>query len=154
MIQVRLATKQDLEAVLKMDQELGEYLGDQIDLDLDTLDKVLIQEKSCFCYIAFDNNQPVGMAFCYYTFSTMLAKKGIYLLDLYVREKARGKGVGKALFNQLACHALEHDCKRIDWDCLNWNSSSLEVYHHLNAQVRDDHTFFRLDEDQIKQLTK
>ena len=154
MIEVRLASKPDLPAILKMEQELGTYLGDQIELDLKALEKVLIEEKSCFCFIAYDQKQPVGMAFCYYTFSTMLSKKGIYLLDLFVEENARGKGIGKALFKAMAYHAIENECKRIDWDCLNWNSSSLEVYHHLDAQVRDDHTFFRLDEDKIKQLAK
>lgn len=152
MVECRLIKESEINELLKMIKELGEYLKDDIEMDEQTLHHAIFNDHSCHAYIVFNDHIPLGYALFYYTFSTMTGKRGIYLLDLYVRDNARGLGLGKALFKALSTHAIENDCCRIDWDCLKWNKGSIEFYHSLDATVRDDHDFFRLELPQLHKI--
>lgn len=154
MIETRHVKQTEIPLLYTLIKELGEYLGDIIEMSETDLEKAIFIDHSCHSFIVFNNGEPCGYALYYYTFSTMTGKKGIYLLDLYVRKNARGLGLGKQLFIALAKQAKKQDCCRIDWDCLKWNQGSLEMYHALGALVRDDHDFFRLELPQIEQLVK
>lgn len=152
MTKVRHVEKNEISVLLEMIKELGDYLGDTIELDETGLFNAIFNDHSCYSFIVFQDDIPLGYALYYYTFSTMTGKKGIYLLDLYVRKQARGLGLGKALFKALALEAKQKDCCRIDWDCLKWNQSSIQFYYSLKAKVRDDHDFFRLEIPEIENL--
>lgn len=97
--------------------------------------------------------EPVGFALFFYNYSTFLGKPGLYLEDLYVRPKFRGKGAGKAFFSRLAQTALEHNCGRMEWSCLDWNKSSIDFYMRLGAVPQTDWTVYRLNEDALKGLS-
>ncbi len=56
----------------------------------------------------------VRSATFFQTYSTFLARPGIWLDDLYVQPHMRGQGVGAALMNRLAAIALRRDCGRIE----------------------------------------
>lgn len=154
MITTRYVKETEITILLELIKGLGAYLGDTIEMTEQQLHDSIFKNHLCNALISFEDDKPLGMAFYYYTFSTMTGKKGIYLLDLFVKEEARGKGIGKSLFKGLAKVALENDCKRIDWDCLKWNVNSIKMYETMNPEVRDDHHFFRLDENKIKELAK
>lgn len=155
MIEIRDVNKDEIPQLLELIQDLATYLGDgPIKLTTESLYQAIFEEKNLYSLIALKDNIPLGCAVYYYTYSTAMAKKGIYLLDLYVSNNARGLGLGKALFKQLSKIALENDCCRIDWDCFKWNKNSIEFYHSLDAIVRDDHEFFRLEIPQMNKLKK
>ncbi len=154
MIETRHVKENEISLLYTLIKELGDYLGDDIKMSEDDLKKAIFTDHSCHSYIVLNDGEPCGYALYYYTFSTMTGKKGIYLLDLYVKESVRGKGCGKALFTALSKQALEEDCCRIDWDCLKWNKGSLKMYHAIGGMVRDDHDFFRLEIPQMEALVK
>lgn len=154
MITTRLIQENEINVLYDMILKLAHYLGDEIEMTPTQLHDSIFKDHLCNAVISFKDDMPVGMGFYYYTFSTMTGKKGIYLLDLFVDEKARHQGVGKSIFKALAKVALENDCKRIDWDCLKWNEGSIKMYESMSPQLRDDHHFFRLDFNQIQQLAK
>src|SRR6056297_164600 len=52
--------------------------------------------------LGYENETPVGFALFFHNFSTFTGKSGIYLEDLFVYERYRGKGYGKALLLYLA----------------------------------------------------
>ncbi len=83
-------------------------------------------------------DQPVGFALYFYSFSTFLAKPGIYLEDLFVLEEHRGKGFGKALLTYLAKIAMEKGYGRLEWAVLDWNEPAIEFYKSLGASMLDD----------------
>ena len=48
------------------------------------------------------NGQPAGYAFFFDYYSTFEGRAGIFLEDIYVRERYRGKEIGKALLARVA----------------------------------------------------
>jgi GNAT superfamily N-acetyltransferase len=55
--------------------------------------------------IAELDGEPVGFALFFHNYSTFLARRGLYLEDLFVKPVARGRGVGRALLARLAALA-------------------------------------------------
>jgi GNAT superfamily N-acetyltransferase len=71
--------------------------------------------------IAELDGAPVGMALFHARFSTWLGTRTLYLEDIFVREAARGHGVGRRLMARLATIALDRGWGRIDFHVLDWN---------------------------------
>ncbi len=74
------------------------------------------------------DGQAIGLATYFPTFSTYLAKPGIWLDDLYVREGYRSRGVGKALLAALARTAKGLNCGRIEWTVASNNDRGIAFY--------------------------
>lgn len=150
-VKVRKASLVDIPLILSFMKENAEYEK--------MLDEVTATEASIRENI-FDNNRadvviaeldgvPVGYALYFYNFSTFTGKSGIYLEDIFVRKVARGKGIGKILFNYLIDKAKEKGCVSMDWACLDWNTPSIKFYESLGAVSMEGWTSFRLTEDKI-----
>jgi GNAT superfamily N-acetyltransferase len=107
-----------------------------------------------FCDIAEADGEPAGFALWFYNYSTFKARHGIYLEDLYVRPRLRGRGIGKALLKQLASRAVREGCARFEWWVLNWNEPSIEFYKALRAKPMEDWTVFRLDGEALTRLAE
>lgn len=58
--------------------------------------------------------------------------KSLCLISFYVREKHRGKGVGKQLLIELARHAKRTNCRRIDF-YVNQNNPATKFGHYSGA---------------------
>jgi GNAT superfamily N-acetyltransferase len=105
-----------------------------------------------FCEIAETDGKPAGFALWFYSYSTFLARLGIYLEDLYVRPRFRGRGVGKALLVHLAKRAVEENCGRFEWSVLDWNAPALAFYESLGAKPVSGWTRYRLDAEALAKL--
>ena len=90
------------------------------------------------------NGEPAGFALFFTNFSTFLAKPGLYLEDLYVREPFRRQGIGKALITTLARIAIDRDYGRFEWSVLDWNSPAIAFYRSLGAVAMDEWTVHRV----------
>jgi GNAT superfamily N-acetyltransferase len=94
--------------------------------------------------LAEEEGKPIGFALFFHTFSTFLARPGIYLEDLFVLPDHRGRGVGHALLAHLAHLALERGCGRLEWAVLNWNEEAIRFYERLGARPNTEWTVYRL----------
>ena len=75
------------------------------------------------------------------------ASKGLYLEDLFIIPEKRGLGYGKAILKYLANIAVERNCGRMEWICLDWNAPSLAFYRKIGAFPLDEWTVQRMTED-------
>jgi GNAT superfamily N-acetyltransferase len=57
----------------------------------------------------------------------------MYLEDFYVREEARGKGLGKLLFDRLIIEARRRKLNGIQWQVLEWNEPAINFYKKYNC---------------------
>jgi GNAT superfamily N-acetyltransferase len=95
--------------------------------------------------IAEDDAEPIAFALFFHSFSTFLARPGLYLEDLFVLPAHRGRGVGRTLLSFLARLAVERGCARMEWAVLNWNKNAIRFYERLGAQPNSEWTVYRLD---------
>ena len=102
--------------------------------------------------IARAGGEPAGMALFFHSYSTFLAKPGIYLEDLFVLPQHRGRGVGKALLRAVAQIARERDCARMEWSVLDWNEPAIEFYKRMGADVMTEWRMCRLSAEAIDKL--
>jgi GNAT superfamily N-acetyltransferase len=71
--------------------------------------------------LALIEGAPCGFSLFFTTYSTWEGRPGLYLEDIFVAERARRRGVGRALLADLARIALERDYRRLDLSVLDWN---------------------------------
>jgi len=130
-----------------------EKLDDQVVLTEDLLRAGLFGPRPyAETVIAEEDAKPVGFALFFHTFSTFLARPGIYLEDLFVLADQRGRGVGRALLAHLAHLAVERGCGRLEWAVLNWNQDAIRFYERLGARPNSEWTVYRLTGEALSAL--
>lgn len=90
----------------------------------------------------------VGMALYVFSYSTWKGKM-LFLDDLVVDEKYRGKGIGSLLIEHLFKIAKEETVKIIKWEVLDWNEPAINLYKKLGAVFDDQWLACKFYEDQI-----
>jgi GNAT superfamily N-acetyltransferase len=102
--------------------------------------------------LAWDGEQAVGFALYFHNYSTFLARRGLYLEDLFVVPEARGRGIGKALIAHCARVAVTRGCGRFEWTVLDWNESAIRFYRSLGAELLPDWRICRMSGDALQQF--
>ena len=105
-----------------------------------------------YTLIAEVDGKVQGMAMWFLNYSTWHGRHGIWLEDLYVREQARGNGIGTALLKALAKIAVDNDYRRVEWTVLRWNEPSIGFYSSIGAHDMGEWTTMRLDGEALKTL--
>ena len=129
-----------------------EKMEDEVIATEDVLNEWLFEKNAAEVIFAMEGDVEVGFALFFHNFSTFLGKAGIYLEDLYVKPEFRSKGYGKALIKKLAQIAVERDCGRFEWSCLDWNQPSIDFYLSLGAVPMEGWTVYRVSGDTLNDL--
>lgn len=140
-MEIRPAAPADLAAIAAMIRALAEYeklshlcVGTDEDLER----ALFGAQPAAEVLIARVGGQPAGFALFFHTFSTFLARRGLWLEDLFVYPPHRGHGIGRALLTALAGIAKDRECGRFEWAVLDWNRSAIGFYERLGATVLPD----------------
>ncbi len=151
---IRQAVPADVKLILQFIQKLGAYekLSHEVVATEEKLHKTLFEQRMAEVIIGEYQGAPVGFALFFHNYSTFLGQAGIYLEDLFVDPEMRGKGFGKKLLSHLAKLAVERDCGRLEWSCLDWNEPSICFYKKLGAKPLEDWTIFRATGDTLREM--
>jgi GNAT superfamily N-acetyltransferase len=144
---IRFATVADVSVILGFIKDLAEYerLAHEVSADEAQLRATLFGPRPhAEVLIAEVDAAPVGFSLFFESYSTFLAKPGLYLEDLFVRPSARGHRVGSALLSALARIAVQRNYGRFEWSVLDWNEPALRLYRSLGAVPMDQWTVQRL----------
>ena len=155
MLNLRGATPDDVPLILQFIRDLAEYerLLDACVATEEQVRETLFGAKPyAEVIIAEWDSKPAGFALFFHNYSTLLARPGIYLEDLYVRPEYRGYGIGKALLGCLAALAVERKCGRLEWAVLNWNEPAIGFYRSLGAVPQDEWKVYRVTGDALDRL--
>ncbi len=151
---LRFAQINDVSLVLEFIKELADYenMLNEVIATEETLIESLFERKMAEVILGEYKQKPVAFALFFHNFSTFLGKPGIYLEDLYVKPEMRGKGIGQIILSYLGKLAIERNCGRLEWWCLDWNVSSIEFYKQMGAVPMDEWTIYRVSGDMLDKL--
>jgi len=133
---IRPATARDAKTVFSLVRGLAEYerRSHAVNATADRLRRDGFGRRPYFkTLLCVDGRTPVGFALYFYAYSTFLGRPIIYLEDLFVVPRFRGRGAGKALLAAVARIAVEQRCARMMWSVLRWNAPAIRFYQRLGA---------------------
>ena len=81
-------------------------------------------------------------------------RRGLFLKDLFVTASRRGEGIGAALMQAAARHAVATGASRLDWTADHDNTPLLAFYRGLGATEVPEKLFFRPAGDAMRALAQ
>ena len=151
-VSVRAAVPSDVDFIVASIRALAEYerLSHECAPDAERLSAHLFgQPRYAEAIIAEVGGAAVGYALFFHSYSTFLARPGIFLEDLFVHPDARGCGAGKALLDALVRLAKERGYGRVEWSVLDWNEPAIRFYRSLGAKPQDEWTIYRVADESL-----
>lgn len=134
-INIRRALIEDCSRIMELVQELAEYEKAPEEV---TVTLAHFQESGFgpnpvwWAFVAEVDGRVEGFALYYIRYSTWKGQR-MYLEDILVTEKMRGKQLGKLLFDRLVVEAKEKNLKGMVWQVLEWNEPAINFYKKYNA---------------------
>ena len=146
-LEIRAATAHDTPLLLELIRELAAFVNqaDKVQTDEPRLGEHLFGScATASAWLAFVSDDAVGYAVTFPTFSTFLGRPGVYLEDLFIRDRFRQRGYGRTFFRFLAREANRRGCPRFEWTVLAWNNAAIQLYESFGAVVLPDTRTCRL----------
>src|SRR5436190_13120407 len=152
---VRGARPEDAPLLLALFRELAVYerLEHELRATEELVRQALFGERpAAEALLAEHAGEAAGYALFFPTFSSFLARQGVWLEDLFVRPEHRGAGVGRALLAAVAARVRERGGERLEWAALDWNELALGFYRGLGARTMDEWITHRLVGEDLASL--
>jgi len=154
-IRVRPAEPADASVILAMVRELTVFEREPLTSvearEEDFLRDCFGPARRCEVLIGEVDERVQGYALFFHNYSTWVGRAGIHVEDLFVRDGARGLGLGRRLLAAVAQIAVERGCRRLDLAVLNWNPAR-ELYEHLGFTPQSQWVPYRLAAKDIAKL--
>lgn len=154
---IRPATEDDVPRLLALIHDLAVYekLTHEAMATEETLLASLFGDPpAAEALLAFAGDEPAGFAMYFHTYSSFLARRGMYLHDLYVSPAYRRRGLGTQLLRRVAAIAVERGCGRFEWVALDWNTDAHRFYEDLGAEMLPEWRTFRVVGDSLRRLAE
>jgi GNAT superfamily N-acetyltransferase len=90
-----------------------------------------------WAFVASVDGKIEGFALYYIRYSTWKGQR-MWLEDLVVTEKMRGRGLGTLLFERLLQEVKEKKFQGMVWQVLDWNQPAIEFYKKYNARFEPE----------------
>ncbi|WP_291402330.1 GNAT family N-acetyltransferase [Daejeonella sp.] len=154
-MKIRVAVKEDCHRLLELIHELAVYekAPDEVTVSIEEFQEAGFGKNPVWkAFVAEENGIIQGFGLYYIRYSTWKGCR-MYLEDLLVTEKMRGKGIGKLIFNRLIEEAIEMKFKGMTWQVLDWNEPAINFYKKYNSDFDGGWLNVALSEDQLKKLS-
>lgn len=140
-IPIRLATRDDAEAIHATLLKLATHVGDSAKVK-STPDDIrrygFGAEPAFHCLIAEADREVAGICLFFNSFSTWFGRPGIYIQDLFVDERFRGQRLGERLMQRAAAICRERGGTYIRLAVDHENPTAMAFYRRLGLVHRFD----------------
>ena len=146
-IKIRKAKRSDFNNILRLISELAEFekLNPPDRSANKRLRKDAFSKNPYFKILLAESGKDIiGYAFYFFTYSSFMARKTLYLEDIFISDKYRNKGIGRMFFEKLKSTAKKSECARMEWVVLDWNINAIKFYDKLGASELTEWKTYRL----------
>ena len=143
MNQIRYAEIQDIPAILELLVQVDMvhhrgrpdlFRGPATKYNADELKEILTNEETPVFVCTDETGRVLGHGFCILQHSggqLMVEHTTLYIDDICVNEKARGQGVGRALYEHILNFAREKKCYNVTLNVWSCNPGAMAFYEKL-----------------------
>jgi len=136
MLKVRKGEENDVNKVFELVMELAVFEQGENEV-INTPNKMrqeaFGENPSFWFFVAEKDGEIVGTSIFYIRYSTWKGST-LYLEDIVVTKKERGKGVGTYLFEKTLEYAKSKDYPRMSWQVLDWNTKAIGFYKKFSTE--------------------
>jgi len=157
MLNIRPTTRDDVPQLLALIRELATYEkkpDKAVATETDLLRDAFGPAPKFRALIAEWDGTAAGYASFFYFYSTFQGRAALFLEDLFVLDKFRGKGIGKALLVSVCKLAVEEGCFGLRWEVLDWNRPAIQFYEKLGADFMHERKVVAFDEEGMKRVAQ
>ena len=141
MISVWRAEPHEAEAVARLIVEFRDHLGldwPSANAFLAGVERLIEDANTAYLLAAPDDDSPpAGVAQVRFRYGLWWAADDCLLEDLFVRDDARGHGLGGALVQAVVDLARERGCRRIELDTNEANEPAIALYERFGFSAVD-----------------
>ena len=129
-IAIRRAVREDCPRLLELIRELADFEKAPHEVTVEAehfTESGFGPSPVWWAFVATIDGRVEGFALYYVRYSTWKGQR-LYLEDIIVTEKMRGRGLGKLLFERLLLEMKEKNFKGMVWQVLDWNEPAIKFY--------------------------
>jgi ribosomal protein S18 acetylase RimI-like enzyme len=93
-------------------------------------------------FLAYEGEQPLGVAICLVGFSSFRGKPLVNIHDIAVSPDARGKGIGRQLLEAVESDARALGCCKVTLEVRSDNQRAMGLYHSVGFEPSQPETLF------------
>ncbi|MDN3691944.1 GNAT family N-acetyltransferase [Chryseobacterium tructae] len=137
---IRKAVQEDCASMLDLIKELAEYEKalHEVTVTLDEFTEDGFGKSPVWgAFVAELNGKVVGISLYYDRYSTWKGRR-LYLEDLVVTERMRGKQIGKLLFDATVEYGKSNAYSGMVFQVLNWNEPAINFYKKYSPKFDDE----------------
>src|SRR5712691_9578211 len=157
MLKIRATTREDVSVLLSLIRELAKFEKKPhkaVVTEDDLLRDGFGPQQKFRALIATWEEEAAGYASFFYFYSTFQGRAALFLEDLFVLDKFRGKGIGKALLAAVAKLAIDEGCFGMRWEVLDWNRPAIEFYEKLGATFLNERRAVAFDGEALRRVAQ
>ena len=135
-VSIRPARPEDAALIAAMAGELSAHEGEPTpDLSAADVQRDGFGPQAAFAALLAElETAPVGYALYHGAYDSIRGRRGSFLLDLFVRDAARGRGVGRALMAAVARATRDAGGSFLWWNMLRDNTLAERFYEKLGQR--------------------
>src|SRR5262245_58942322 len=155
-ITVRPARAADAADIGRLAQQFAHYLrslGDQTEFRMSAkayLRDGFGKQPAFSGFVAEKGGKVIGYLLYHLGYDSDAAARNLHIVDLYVDQKARRRGVGRALMQAVAGTAVSAGAAELVWSVYNQNRLAVSFYHKLGAERITEVFFMKLNPNALK----
>lgn len=134
MVTIKNIEENDFEELVALFLEFATFQN-QPEKMKNSVEKMISEKDFLHGFTARDeDDRIIGYTTFFFAYYTWVGKS-LYMDDLYIKEKYRGKGIGSLLINAVIKHAEKEKCDRLRWQVSEWNKPAISFYKSLGAKI-------------------
>ena len=142
---IRFAEKKDMNHIIDLCEAHAQY--EESDYNRDGKEQQLERDifdvsPKIFCLVVESELELIGYATYAKQYSTWDANQYIYMDCLYIKEQARGHGIGEKLVRKIQEDGRKMNCNLVQWYTPDFNVRAIKFYNRIGATSKSKERFF------------